>query len=44
VNNVLTWVKTNWLIVVFCTVMLISLIAGYIGWAKGHRDLIIRQC
>jgi len=41
VNNVLTWVKTNWLIVVFCTVMLISLIAGYIGsntWAKSQRE------
>lgn len=40
-NNVLSWVKTNWLIVVFCVVMVVSLIAGYVGsnmWAKGQRN------
>lgn len=39
-NNVLGWVKTNWLIVVCCLVMVVSLVAGYIGsnmWATSQR-------
>lgn len=39
-NNVLAWVKTNWIIVVFCAVMVLSLVAGYVGsdmWASAQR-------
>lgn len=39
-KNVMAWAKTNWLIVVFCVVMVVSLIAGYIGsgmWADAQR-------
>lgn len=39
-NSVLAWVKTNWLIVVFCAVMVLSLVAGFIGsdmWASAQR-------
>ena len=39
-KNVMAWAKTNWLIVVFCVVMVVSLVAGYIGsgmWADAQR-------
>lgn len=40
-NGVLGWVKTNWLIVVFCVVMVAALVAGYIGsgmWGTSMRE------
>lgn len=39
-KNVLGWVKTNWLIVTCCVVMVCALLAGYIGssmWSKSQR-------
>src|SRR5688572_4654478 len=37
----MAWVKTNWLIVTCCVVMVAALVAGYIGssmWTKRQRD------